>query len=130
LKDTILIVEDDKDIQLLLSCLLKYCKYKSVTASNGKEALVILQKMKELPGLIFSDISMPEMDGYEFYEVVSNSTKLSKIPFIFLTARSSPEDISYGMNLGVDDYITKPIDMETLILKIKKFIGIKHAVNC
>ena len=127
MKDTILIVEDDKDIQSLLSCVLKFCRYKSVTASNGKEALMILRKMIKPPSLILSDISMPEMDGYEFYEVVSDSTKLSKIPFIFLTARSSLEDISYGMNLGVDDYITKPIDMETLILKIKKSIGIKHA---
>ena len=60
LKDTILMVEDDKDIQLLLSCVLKVCRYESVTASNGKEALKKLRKMKKLPCPILTDNGMPE----------------------------------------------------------------------
>ena len=126
LKHRILIVEDNKDTQFLLSRLLEFSNYESVIASNGKDALLKLLKMKKLPDLIMSDIGMPIMDGLEFFKEVSNSTKLSKIPFIFLTARSSPEDISYGRNLGVDDYITKPIGIENLILKIKRLIPIKH----
>lgn len=94
---------------------LEFNNYEVITAQNGVEALEILAGLERLPDIIISDIMMPEMDGYEFFKKVSENPDWNNIPFIFLTARSSSEDIRFGKLLGVDDYITKPFKEEDLL---------------
>ena len=108
MKPLILVVEDNRDLLFSLNLILESNNYKSITSRNGKEALVILNELDQVPDIIISDIMMPEMDGYEFFKEISNSSRWNRIPFIFLSARSTPQDIRFGKLLGVDDYITKP----------------------
>jgi len=129
LKPLIFIVEDNKDIIFNLKLSLKSNNFQVESAVNGKEALSILSDMEKVPDLIISDIMMPEMDGYEFFKTVSNDNRLNEIPFIFLTAKASPEDIRFGKLLGVDDYLTKPINEKDLISVIKGKLSRKKKIN-
>jgi CheY-like chemotaxis protein len=122
-------VEDNADIIFNLDLSLKSNNFQVKSASNGKEALEILSKMKEVPDLIISDIMMPEMDGYELFKTISNDNRLNEIPFIFLTAKASPEDIRFGKLLGIDDYLTKPINEKDLIAVIKGKLSRKKKSN-
>lgn len=115
MKHLILLVEDDPDILMLTQKTLEIADYEVITAKNGIEALNVLSDLSErAPDLIISDILMPGMDGYEFFKTVAENPNINQIPFIFLTALSTPEDIRLGKLLGVDDYITKPIKREDL----------------
>jgi len=86
-------------------------------AENGLEALKILQKTR--PDLILSDINMPKMDGIQFYQEIRQHPEWTAIPFIFLTSSSSPEEIQRGRELGVEDYLVKPIEPDDLVRIIK-----------
>ena len=118
MKPIILIVEDNEDILLNIKLTLEFNEYEVLTANNGKEGLKVLKERKKLPEIIVSDIMMPEMDGYDFFQAVSNNPRWSSIPFLFLTARSTPEDIRFGKMLGVDDYLTKPFKEADLLATI------------
>lgn len=109
----ILLVEDEKNIRLNLSEILELNNFKVISAENGHEALLLLDS--EIPDLIISDILMPGMDGYELFEAINAKYKLKCIPFLFLSAKTEPEDIRTGMNMGADDYITKPVKHHDLI---------------
>jgi CheY-like chemotaxis protein len=111
----ILIVDDNTDILFNLKLLLESKKYKVITKNSGKKAIEALSKLRALPDLIISDIMMPEMSGYEFFTLTSQNPLWSDIPFVFLTAKSTPEDIRLGKLLGADDYITKPFNEEDLL---------------
>ncbi len=113
-KSTILLVEDNSKILYNLKLLLQFNNYHMVTATNGLNALEALKKLDQPPDLILCDIMMPKMDGYEFYQKISENPSWSLIPFIFLTAKASPEDVRFGKMLGADDYITKPFNDEDL----------------
>ncbi len=115
----ILAIEDNPGVLFNLKMTLEYNNFEVITANNGEEAIEILSKMKDIPDIIISDIMMPKMDGYEFFKYVSGNSKWNLIPFLFLTAKSSPEDVRFGKILGVDDYITKPFEEEDLIAIIK-----------
>jgi len=115
LKPLILVVEDNLDLLYTLNLLLESNNYKPITAKNGKEALDILFNLEEVPDIIISDIMMPEMDGYEFFREISNNPRWNRIPFLFLSARSTPKDIRFGKLLGADDYLTKPFDEKDLL---------------
>lgn len=121
-KDLILIVEDNESILFNLNLMLKLNNYDVLTASNGKIALDVLDRSSKRPDLILSDILMPEMDGYEFFKEVSNNSLYNMIPFIFLSAKASSEEIKIGKILGADDYVTKPIDEDFLLSIIKNKI--------
>ena len=121
-KPLILVVEDDSGILENLKLLLNFNNFSVLTAENGREALDKLSKMQEsltFPDLILSDIVMPKIDGYTFFKIISNFSPWNKIPFIFLSALSYPEDIQLAKSLGVEDYITKPFKEEVLIASIK-----------
>ena len=111
----ILIVDDNQKILFNLKLLLKHKGYKPITATNGVEALEILSNLGEAPDLILCDIVMPKMDGYEFYQKVSENPGYNFTPFIFITAKTDPEDVRLAKKLGVDDYITKPFKKEDLL---------------
>ncbi len=117
--EQILIVEDNKQILSAVALFLQMNDYKVHTSLNGKEALDLLEKLDSAPDLILSDIMMPVMNGYDFYKVIIENPKWSHIPFIFLTAKSDPEDIRFGKMLGVDDYITKPFNEDDLLASIR-----------
>ncbi|MBD3353376.1 MAG: response regulator, partial [Candidatus Lokiarchaeota archaeon] len=116
--DKILLVDDNESILFNTKVMLEMNGYEVIIAEDGKKALKALEKMLDPPAIIISDIMMPEMGGYTFYKEVSKHKEWCLIPFIFLTAKSSEDDIRFGKKLGVDDYITKPFEEEDLIAVI------------
>jgi CheY-like chemotaxis protein len=114
----ILVVEDNPAVLKYIVLTLEHNNCKVFTANNGEEALKVLMEQPTIPDLIISDIMMPVMDGYEFFNAVSANLNLSHIPFIFLSALDSPENIRLGKMLGVDDYLTKPINEDDLLATI------------
>lgn len=116
-KQTILIVDDEPALLMGLAATIRRHGYHVVSASNGQEGL---QKAKEcLPDLILSDVMMPPPNGFELRKMMSLDPDLAAIPFIFLTARSNPEDRVSGIREGADDYITKPFVTEELLARIE-----------
>ena len=111
----ILVVEDSPSQLNYVQKLLETNNYEVLSPKNGNEAMEILTKFNTLPELIISDINMPEMNGYDFFETVSENHVLNRIPFLFLSALDEPEDIRFGKLLGVDDYIIKPFKSEDLL---------------
>jgi len=117
-KKRILIVEDDKVTRVLISRLLENSGYTVIAAEDGIDALL---RMGEAQcDLILSDVNMPNLDGFKLLEM--NNQKGIETPVIFLTFRSSPEDEKKGFELGAADYIRKPIQKETLLLRVKNVI--------
>jgi len=114
---TILVVEDNDILREGLQILLETEGFQVMSASHGLEA--VQQMETNSPDLILSDISMPEMDGFEFYDVVRVRPEWVTIPFIFLTARGEREDVFAGKKLGVEDYLVKPIDRHELLSTIR-----------
>ncbi|MHA1300333.1 MAG: response regulator [Candidatus Helarchaeota archaeon] len=129
LKDLILVVEDNEHVLLNLKLTLEFNNYEVATAKNGKSGLQILKELSRPPDLIISDIMMPVMDGYEFFKAVSENPSWNRIPFVFLTAKSSFEDIRFGKYLGVDDYITKPFVKSDLLACIAGKIARNKKIN-
>lgn len=111
----ILVVEDDENLLYNLKLSLEYNQYRVITANNGVKALEILSKLQEGPEIILSDITMPKMNGYDFFKAVSINPKWNQIPFLFLSGLSSIDDVRFGKMLGVDDYITKPYEDADLL---------------
>lgn len=117
-KTTLLLVEDNIILRDALQEVLSMEGFHVFTASNGKEALATMEIV--LPELIISDISMPEMDGREFFKVVQSQPQWAAIPFIFLTARSNEGDAEARIrNLGAEDYLSKPINQAELVATIR-----------
>ena len=115
MKPLIFVVEDNVDLLYSLNLLLESNNYTTITAKNGKEAIEILSNLDKIPDIIISDIMMPEMNGYEFFKVISNEPRWNRIPFLFLSARTTLEDVRFGKLLGADDYLTKPFDEKDLL---------------
>ncbi len=116
--EMLLIVDDNEDILFNLKIMLEKMGYEVITCNSGEQALKFLSSNDIIPEVIISDIMMPNMNGYEFFSAVSAHPSLNRVPFLFLTAKSTPEDIRLGKLLGVDDYITKPFNEEDLIASI------------
>jgi CheY-like chemotaxis protein/CRP-like cAMP-binding protein len=104
----ILVIEDNNEMAENISAILQLGKYSVITASNGKAGVEAAQKQN--PDLVLCDIMMPELDGYGVLHLLSKDPETANIPFIFLTAKADKADFRAGMNLGADDYITKPFD--------------------
>lgn len=114
---TILVVEDNEHTRMLTEARLRKF-YNVVTAENGREALDIFYERQI--DLIVADIMMPVMDGYELVKNLRDNNE--DVPVLFLTAKSTFEDKRQGFELGIDDYVTKPIDYEELLLRIKALL--------
>jgi two-component system sensor histidine kinase/response regulator len=115
---SILFVEDNIELRDSAALVLKMEGYQVQVANDGQEALDILDTGFR-PQLIVSDIMMPRMDGYRFFEAVRQKNYLRAIPFIFLTARGSRHDVRTAKSLGVDDYLVKPFDPDELLIAIQ-----------
>tara|TARA_R110001583_G_scaffold14793_3_gene61610 strand:+ start:93 stop:1166 length:1074 start_codon:yes stop_codon:yes gene_type:complete len=113
----ILLIEDNKDVRENTADILELHNFEVLTAENGLTGIEMAKK--HLPDLILCDIMMPLKDGYDVLEDLGNTTKTKGIPFIFLTAKSDRTDFRKGMNLGADDYLTKPFEEHELIEAIK-----------
>lgn len=115
LSATILFVDDNPALLRSVERLLEMEGYGVMLALNGIEALEQLQAAAPPPDLIISDITMPGMDGFEFYKELRKHSQWMDIPFIFLTARDQVEDLEQGYSLGADDYLVKPLDQDRLL---------------
>ncbi len=121
----ILVVDDDLHTRMLLEAILKSENYTVFTASNGEEALSVMDK--EHIDLVVLDIMMPKMDGYEFTKVLRESD--NNLPILMVSAKQLPADKRRGFLVGTDDYITKPIDEEEMLLRIKALLRRAQIVN-
>jgi DNA-binding response OmpR family regulator len=113
----VLIVEDEKDILHLVKMYLDKEGFRTLTAENGAEAL--RQARSEHPDLIILDLMLPEIDGLEVCKKLRLSPQTSKLPIIMLTAKSEESDTVVGLELGADDYVTKPFSPRALVARIK-----------
>jgi DNA-binding NarL/FixJ family response regulator len=113
----ILVIEDEPEMRRNITALLRYCDHESIAAENGREGIEAARR--ELPDLILCDVMMPELDGYGVLRALQTDALLARIPFIFLTAKGEKDDLRSGMNLGADDYLTKPIANADLIQAIE-----------
>lgn len=116
---TILLVEDNPILLETIAFELEMHQYKVLVSEDGNHALTLLNTLQDPPDLIISDIAMPDMDGYQLLERVRANEDWHAIPFIFLTAFSSPNAMAIGKELGADDYIVKPFQPKDLIAVIE-----------
>lgn len=117
MKEKILIVEDEKDIVKMLDYNLKKDGFRTIIAYDGEEA--ISQANRERPDLIILDLMLPGIDGLEVCKSIKKEEKTSSIPIIMLTAKAQEADKIVGLELGADDYLTKPFSPRELIARIK-----------
>lgn len=109
----ILLIEDNKDVRENTAEILELAGYTVATAADGKKGVEQVNKQK--PDLIICDIMMPVLDGFGVLHLLSKNAETSSIPFIFLTAKAERSDLRKGMEMGADDYITKPFDKIELL---------------
>lgn len=114
----ILVVDDDKNTRLLLKAVLEAEHYTVFTAENGEDALAVMDR--EHIDLVVLDIMMPKMDGYEFTRTLRENR--STLPILMISAKQLPADKHKGFLVGTDDYMTKPLDEEEMLLRIKALL--------
>lgn len=127
-----LIIEDNDDIREATAEILDLAGYKTFTAKNGRIGVDLA--IKNIPDIILCDIMMPELDGYGVLYLLQKNPQTSAIPFIFMTAKAERADMRKGMEMGADDYLTKPFDdvelfnaIESRLRKRNKPVGFKAA---
>jgi DNA-binding NarL/FixJ family response regulator len=113
---TVLVIEDEPEMRRNIARLLKLEGYDAVVAEDGLAGLKLARERK--PDLILCDVMMPEMDGHGVLRALRHDPEMRSVPFIFLTARGEKSDQRGGMNLGADDYLTKPVGNEELIAAV------------
>ena len=114
----ILVVDDDKNTRVLLKAVLEAENYTVFTAENGEEALSVMDTNHI--DLVVLDIMMPKMDGYQFTETLRESN--NNLPILMVSAKQLPSDKKHGFLVGTDDYMTKPIDEEEMLWRIKALL--------
>ena len=113
----ILVIEDEADTRDNLVLMLEMEGFEPFSAPNGRAGITLAQR--EAPDVILCDVSMPELDGYGVLEELRADPNTVSIPFIFLTAKGDKKDLRTGMNLGADDYLTKPASAEEVLAAIR-----------
>ncbi len=116
----ILVVDDEPDTLELLEFNLRQAEFDVATAESGLEALKKARELK--PDLIILDLMLPELNGLEVFKILRRNPDTSNIPVIMLTAKNAELDRVLGLELGADDYVTKPFSVRELILRIKKVL--------
>lgn len=109
----VIVIEDDPFLLENIAIILEAENFNVFTASDGKHAIKLIEEI--LPDVIVSDIMLPDIEGFDILKAVRSNTELQDIPFLFLTARTDHKDLRYGMNLGADDYLTKPFNAKELV---------------
>ena len=113
----ILVIEDEPEMRRNLTTILRLEKFQPLAAENGRAGVELARKEK--PDVILCDVMMPELDGYGVIAALRAEAETVTIPFIFLTAKGEKPDIRAGMNLGADDYLTKPVAKADLLAAIR-----------
>lgn len=116
----ILVVDDEPDCLSIIQCRLEWCHYEVITASNGAEGLQIAEN--ENPDIVLLDTNMPVMDGHEMLERMRKHPILRDTPVIMVTALCGMHDITAASGLGIEDYVTKPVDFTSLLEKISNIL--------
>ena len=114
---TILVIEDEPEMRRNLTTILRLERFHPLPAANGRVGVQLAKKEK--PDLILCDVMMTELDGYGVIAALRADAETVTIPFIFLTAKGEKPDIRTGMNLGADDYLTKPVAKADLLAAIR-----------
>ena len=114
---TVLVIEDQPDMRENIATILAMENYAVLEADDGRAGLALARDEK--PDLILCDIMMPEMDGFEVLAALREDATVRGTPFIFLTAKGEKHELRAGMNLGADDYLTKPVSAEELLAAIQ-----------
>ncbi|MEZ4738325.1 MAG: response regulator [Flavobacteriales bacterium] len=110
---TILLIEDDADMRENTAEILELANYRVMKAENGRRGVEIARK--EVPDLVLCDIMMPELDGFGVLHMLGRNPETAEVPFIFLSAKAERSDVRKGMELGADDYLTKPFEESELL---------------
>jgi len=125
----ILVIEDNTEVRENIAEILELSNYKVIAAEDGKKGVELA--LQQTPDLIVCDIMMPELDGYGVLHLLNKHIETYDIPFIFLTAKSEKSDLRKGMEMGADDYITKPFDgielLNAIEIRLKKADSIKQS---
>ena len=121
----ILLVEDEKNISMLVEARLQHAGYEVLIATNGQEALETAQR--ERPDLIILDLMLPKLNGYEVCTMLKQDTRYQKIPIIMFTAKAQEKDEKLGLECGADAYIRKPFDAKELLGKIRALLPVSPA---
>ena len=131
MNSTILLIEDNAEMSENIVSILELANYNVLAAPNGKIGVEIAQQ--KIPDLILCDVMMPELDGYGVLHILNKKPETASIPFIFLTAKADKSDFREGMNLGADDYVTKPFDgfdlLKVIEIRLKKNSLLKSSFN-
>ena len=117
----ILIVDDEADIIEILQFVLEANGYECVTAMDGEEGLKLAREIS--PDLIILDVMMPKINGYKISRLLKYDNKYKDIPIIMVTARSQLEDKAIGEETGVNEYITKPFELDAIVKKVEEYLG-------
>jgi CRP-like cAMP-binding protein len=125
-KKTVLVIEDSKDIRESTVEILELAEYLVISTDNGKSGVELAQA--SLPDIILCDVMMPQLDGYGVLYLLMKNEQTARIPFIFLTAKAERSDLRKGMDMGADDYLTKPFDDMELLNAIESRLkkGLEH----
>jgi two-component system alkaline phosphatase synthesis response regulator PhoP len=119
-KPMILVVDDERNILELVKFNLEKAGYRVIMAGDGKEACYLTRSEK--PDLIILDVMLPEMDGFEVCQIIKKDSTISEIPIIMLTARTEEIDKVLGLEIGADDYMTKPFSPRELVARVKAIL--------
>jgi two-component system, OmpR family, alkaline phosphatase synthesis response regulator PhoP len=123
-KEKILIVDDEKDIVKMLDYNFKKEGFRTVLAYDGEDAIALAQK--EHPDLVVLDLMLPGIDGLEVCKALKKDSKTESIPIIMLTAKTQETDKVLGLELGADDYVTKPFSPRELLARVKAILRRSH----
>ena len=121
----ILIVDDEQDIVESLKFVLEIANYTCYCAYNGEDGLKMAKEI--VPDLIILDVMMPKINGFKISRLLKFDNKYKDIPILMLTARSQIEDKMIGEETGVNEYITKPFDLDDVVSKVDKYLGTSNA---
>lgn len=124
--DRILVVDDSPDNLFLIQATLEDDGYEISLAEDGKTALALVEQF--LPDLILLDVMMPEMDGYEVTERIRQNLKLPYIPILLITAHERSSVVK-GLDIGADDFIRKPVDIDELLARVRSLLRLKHSID-
>jgi DNA-binding response OmpR family regulator len=117
MRKKILLVDDSKTVLLMEKMVLHKAPYEVVTASNGEEALA--RALEDRPDIILMDVVMPKMSGFEACRRLREEAATREVPVIMVTTRGEVENVEMGYRCGCNDYITKPIDIKELLIKLR-----------
>ena len=117
----ILIVDDEQDIVESLKFILEAYDYTCYCAYNGEDGLRLAKEI--MPDLIILDVMMPKINGYKISRLLKYDSKYKDIPIIMVTARSQLEDKMIGEETGVNEYITKPFELDAIVKKVESYLG-------